>query len=118
MTVENVDARPPLSPAALHILLALAAGDMHGYAIMQEIERQSEGRYRIGPGTLYDSIQRLTRDGLVRELPQSQSEGKRRKRRYRLSVLGRKVLSAEMRRLEAVLRDGRRRLAAAGQGVG
>ncbi len=100
----------PLAPASLHILLALAAEDMHGYAIMQEIERQSEGRYRLGPGTLYDNIQRLSRDGLIREAAAEDETGDRRRRRYRLSASGRKALEAELERLDKVLRDGRARL--------
>ena len=55
----------PLSPAALHILLALAGEDMHGYGIMQEVARQSEGAYKLGPGTLYDNLQRLMDQGMV-----------------------------------------------------
>ena len=100
----------PLSAASLQILLALAAQDMHGYAIMQEAARQSGGRYRLGPGTLYDNLQRMTRHGLVRELRQRARGEDRRRRYYRLSSLGRRVLSAEIERLESVLREGRNRL--------
>ena len=60
----------PLNPATLHILLALAGEDLHGYAIMQEVARQSEGSYRLGPGTLYDNLQRLLGQGLVHERAQ------------------------------------------------
>lgn len=114
MKRDESDVYLPLAPASLHILLALAAEDMHGYAIMQEVARQSGERYKLGPGTLYDNIQRLARDGLIRELPQRAGEGDRRRRYYRLSGLGRKVLAAEIKRLDKVLRDGRRRLAATG----
>jgi len=64
------DASPflPLSPATLHILLALAGEEMHGYGIMQEVARQSEGRYKLGPGTLYDNLQRMLDQGLVQEV--------------------------------------------------
>ena len=55
----------PLSPAALHILLALASEDRHGYGIMREIARQSDGRYKLGPGTLYDNLQKLLDQGIV-----------------------------------------------------
>ena len=55
----------PLSPASLHILLALAGEDMHGYGIMQEVARQSEGAYKLGPGTLYDNLRRLMDQELV-----------------------------------------------------
>jgi len=55
----------PLAPASLHILLALAGEDLRGYGIMQEAVRQSEGRYKLGPGTLYDNIQRMVDRSLV-----------------------------------------------------
>jgi DNA-binding PadR family transcriptional regulator len=92
----------PLAPATLHILLALAAGDLHGYGIMQEVQRQSDGRYRIGPGTLYDNLARLLREGLVLE-----KEQQSRRKYYRLSAAGRRVLAAEIARLETVVRDAR-----------
>ena len=57
----------PLSPATLHILLALAGEDRHGYGIMQAIARQSEGQYKLGPGTLYDNLQKLMNQGMVEE---------------------------------------------------
>lgn len=93
----------PLSPAALHILLALAGEDMHGYGIMQEVARQSDGAYKLGPGTLYDNLQRLMDQGMVTEV----SSDDPRRRIYRLSSLGRKVLSAEILRLESVVREAR-----------
>ena len=61
---ERFDSYLPLSSAALHILLALAGEDLHGYGIMQEIVRQSEGIYKLGPGTLYDNLQKLI-DGRI-----------------------------------------------------
>ena len=100
----------PLSPASLQILLALASNDMHGYAIMQEVARQSDGRYKLGPGTLYDSLHRMTKQGLTREVPKRSDDG-RGPRHYRLSAMGRKVLGAELDRLDSVLREGRLRLA-------
>src|SRR5712672_630715 len=98
----------PLSPATLHILLSLAGEDLHGYGIMQEIARQSEGRYKLGPGTLYDNLQRLLDEGLVQETGKSGDSPRR--RYYRLNSQGRAVLSAEIARLETVVRDGRLRL--------
>jgi DNA-binding PadR family transcriptional regulator len=100
---DNLSSFVPLSPAALHILLALAGEDMHGYGIMQEVTRQSEGVYKLGPGTLYDNLQRLMDQGMVTEIS---SDGPRR-RTYRLSPLGRKVLSTEISRLEGVVREAR-----------
>jgi DNA-binding PadR family transcriptional regulator len=58
---EDLTAFLPLSPASLHILLSLAGEDRHGYGIMQEIARQSDGQYKMGPGTLYDNLQKMTR---------------------------------------------------------
>ena len=58
----------PLAPATLHILLSLAGEPMHGYGIMREVLRQSAGRYSLGPGTLYDNLQRLIRQGMVEEV--------------------------------------------------
>jgi DNA-binding PadR family transcriptional regulator len=55
---DAIDTLLPLSPPTLHILLALTSGDMHGYAIMQDVLRQSEGRYKLWPGTLYDNLQK------------------------------------------------------------
>lgn len=93
----------PLSPAALHILLALAGEEMHGYGIMQEVARQSEGRYKLGPGTLYDNLQRLMDQAMVQEV----SCDDPRRRTYKLSSQGRKLLSAEISRLEGVVREAR-----------
>ncbi|HEY6346825.1 MAG TPA: PadR family transcriptional regulator [Bryobacteraceae bacterium] len=97
----------PLSPATLHILLALTAGDMHGYAIMQDVLRQSEGLYKLGPGTLYDNLQKLVRQGMVKELGAKTDDEDSRRRYYRLTALGSSVLAAEISRLESVVRDAR-----------
>ena len=66
---NDLDRFLPLSPAILHILLALAGEDRHGYGIILEIKRQSEGRYKLGPGTLYDNLQKLRDQGMVEEVP-------------------------------------------------
>ena len=100
----------PLSPATLHILLSLTAGDMHGYAIMQDISRQSEGLYKLGPGTLYDNLQKLVRQGMVKELGAKAGDEDSRRRYYRLTSLGSGVLSAEISRLEGVVRDAKLQL--------
>jgi len=99
---HDVDRFLPLAPATLHILLALAAEDLHGYGIMQEVARQSDGRYKLGPGTLYDNLQRLLKQGLVEEVG-----GHSRRRYYRLTGLGKGVLSAEIVRLDGVVREAR-----------
>jgi DNA-binding PadR family transcriptional regulator len=99
----------PLSPAILHILLALASEDRHGYGIMQEVARQSEGQYRLGPGTLYDNLQKLLDHALVKEAA-GRSANDPRRRYYRLTSFGRRVLLADLARLEKVLIKARLRL--------
>ena len=104
---QNFEHFVPLSPAALHILLSLAGEERHGYGIMQEIARQSEGRYKLGPGTLYDNIQRLMKDRLVEELENSLTGAESRRRYYRLTKLGRQVLLTEITRLEGAIREAK-----------
>ncbi|HXE07060.1 MAG TPA: PadR family transcriptional regulator [Acidobacteriaceae bacterium] len=102
----------PLSPATLHVLLALAGGDLHGYGIMLEVARHSGGQYKIGPGTLYDNLKKLLAAGLVEELPAEDEDHPRGRRTYRLTRLGNSVLAAETERLTGVLRHARRSLRA------
>src|SRR5437899_5516706 len=89
---EDLSPFLPLNPATLHILLALAGEDRHGYGILKEIARQSLGQYKIGPGTLYDNLGKLLDAGLVTESAGEAGTDSRR-RYYRLTGLGRKVLS-------------------------
>jgi DNA-binding PadR family transcriptional regulator len=107
---ELADKSLPLAPAALHILLSLAAGDLHGYAIMQEVARQSGGAYKIAPGTLYDNLQKLIRRAWVEELGGRRGDDDPRRRYYRLTEAGRGVLRAETARLAEVVREARLRL--------
>jgi DNA-binding PadR family transcriptional regulator len=100
----------PLSPATLHILLSLAGEDLHGYAIMQEIDRQSEGKYKLGPGTLYDNLQKLIQRRWVQELGRRPADDDPRRRYYRLTSLGSGVLASETARLAGVVREARLRL--------
>lgn len=100
----------PLAPATLHILLSLAGEDLHGYGIMQEISRQSEGQYKIGPGTLYDNLQKLIQRKWVEELGHRPGDDDPRRRYYRLTGTGRDVLAAETARLSDVVREARSRL--------
>jgi DNA-binding PadR family transcriptional regulator len=97
----------PLSPAALHILVALAGEDRHGYGIMREVARQSDGRYKLGPGTLYDNLQKLLDQGIVEERSPRSSGDDPRRRYYRLSRFGRGLLATEIARLEGVVREAR-----------
>ena len=91
----------PLTPAVFHILLALADGEKHGYAIMQDVEAQTRGGMKMGPGTLYGSIKRMLAAGLIEETgerPDPELDDERR-RYYRLTGLGQRVVSAESERL-------------------
>ncbi len=101
----------PLSPASLHILLALVTEEMHGYRIMQEISQHSQGQYKIGPGTLYDNLQKLMSQSLVEEAKKGGKDEDSRRRYYRLTKLGRGVLAAEVGRLEDVIRAAKAQLA-------
>src|ERR1700743_3357960 len=105
----NEDLTPflPLSPASLHILLSLAGEDRHGYGIMQEIARQSDGQYKMGPGTLYDNLQKMTRQGTVETVESPTGSEDPRRRYYRLTDFGRRLLSVEVTRLESVVREAR-----------
>lgn len=101
----------PLTPAVFHILLALADQERHGYGIMQEIARRTEGKVVLGPGTLYGTIKRLLAGGLIDESgerPDPEIDDERR-RYYRLTALGRRVASEEARRLAQLVRISRRK---------
>ena len=101
----------PLTPAVFHILLALAEGERHGYAIMRDVARQSGGRMRLGPGTLYGSLRRLLEDGLIEETesrPDPALDDERR-RYYRLTLEGRRVAGVEAARLDDLARAARER---------
>jgi|SRR5580700_1810711 DNA-binding PadR family transcriptional regulator len=107
---EDISEFVPLSTATLHILLSLAGEDRHGYAIMQEVARQSEGQYKLGPGTLYDNLQKLIDRRLVQAVGGRSDDEDPRRRYYRISSLGKAVLSAEVERLEGVVREAKMRL--------
>jgi DNA-binding PadR family transcriptional regulator len=97
--------RRQLPSASLHILLALLDGEKHGYAIMRDVERLSDGAVKMGPGTLYGTIGRLLDDGLIEEVPgPGEAEpGAERRRYYRLTQDGTRAASEELRRLETLL---------------
>lgn len=107
---EDLSPFLPLSPATLHILLALAGEDRHGYGIMQEVARQSDGQYKLGPGTLYDNLQKLMNQTMVEEAPSPSANDDPRRRYYRLTCFGRAVLTADVTRLEGVVRQARSHL--------
>jgi DNA-binding PadR family transcriptional regulator len=97
---------PALSPQVFHILLALADGPAHGYAIMQSVEGETGGALRLGPGTLYGAIRRLRKDGLIEEIA---GGGDASRRSYRLTVAGRRILKSEARRLSLLVESARAR---------
>ena len=101
----DVEAFLPLPTAAFHILLALTAGDCHGYGIIQDVEARTKGALRLSPGTLYRTIQRLLEQGLIEE-PRKPSRAPEdpRRRYYRITPLGTAVARAETRRLAELLR--------------
>jgi len=99
----------PLAPAVLQILLALSGEDLHGYGIMQEVRRQTEERYPIGPGTLYDNLQRLTRQGLVSEVADPPAGADPRRKYYRLTADGTALLAGEIKRLEGIVQEAKMR---------
>jgi DNA-binding PadR family transcriptional regulator len=101
----------PLPSAAFQIMLALAEGDLHGYAIMRQVEGQTEGRLRLGPGTLYGSIQALIEGKLIEEVdrPEDTEVRSERRRYYRLTVAGRKLARSEAEKMAVFLRVARAR---------
>ena len=103
----------PLTPAGLHVLIALLDGPLHGYRIMQRILDHTDGRLRIGPGTLYRTIQRLVDDQLIEESssrPRTDQDDPRR-RYYGLTKRGQRILEEEAVRLRRLVRlAGNKRL--------
>jgi DNA-binding PadR family transcriptional regulator len=96
----------PLTPAVFHILLALADGEKHGYAIMKQVDKDGGGFLRMGPGTLYGSLQRMAAAGFVKELEQADDE---RRRYYCLTGTGQRALDGELARLRQALTAARRK---------
>jgi len=108
VTSSDADTLLPLPPATFHILVALAEGERHGYAIMQEVAARTGGDLRLSPGTLYRSIQRMLEQGLISELTGKPAKGDDERRRYyRLTPFGRDVAQAETRRLAQMLKLAR-----------
>jgi DNA-binding PadR family transcriptional regulator len=101
----------PLTAVVLHILLALHDGERHGYAIAQEIEEATGGQMRTGPGTLYGSIQRMLAASLIEDAPRRKraADEDERRRYYRMTPFGHRVLALELQRLADVVRVARRK---------
>jgi DNA-binding PadR family transcriptional regulator len=99
----------PLPSAAFQILLSLVGEDLHGYGIMRRIADQTDGRMRLGPGTLYSSIRTLLEEKLIEEvgLREDARLGHERRRYYRLTSVGRKLARSEAQRLADLLRVAR-----------
>jgi len=112
------DAFLPLKPAHFHILLAASNGPVHGYGIRREVDEQTGGTIVLAAGTLYETIQRLQRDGLMEEAsaPEAAEAAPSRWRFYETTPLGKRVLTAEVKRLEGDVAAARSRLPALGQG--
>jgi DNA-binding PadR family transcriptional regulator len=104
---EDFNELLPLSPPVLHILLALAGEDRHGYGIMQEIVRQSAGQYKLWPATLYENLQKLLEQGIVEEISPRIPGDDSRRIYYKLTGLGRGLLSTEIARLERVFLEAK-----------
>ena len=110
----------PLPVSQLHILMALAAGDKHGYGIMREVEGFTDGAVKMGPGTLYGAVKRMLAAGLIvesDERPDPELDDERR-RYYRLTELGGRALDAEVARMENLARAARVRRATAARRPG
>lgn len=102
---------PPLTPAVLHILLALATRARHGYGIMKQVKTDSRGKVNMGPGTLYGSIGRMIKAGLIRESDKKLDPAMDDQRRiyYQLTVQGQEALAAELARYQDVVAVARQR---------
>ena len=100
----------PLSPAAFSILLALKDGEKHGYLILREVAERTQGQVRLLPGTLYNLLKRMLEDGWIEELDERPDPAldDERRRYYRLSGLGERVLNQEALRLESLVQIARR----------
>ena len=108
-TVSSPKSSPSLTPAAFHIMLVLAGGENHGYAIMREVAEHTNGKMRLGPGSLYGTIKRMLEDGWIEETderPDPEMDDERR-RYYRLTSVGRKLVKAEAERLEQLVNVAR-----------
>jgi DNA-binding PadR family transcriptional regulator len=102
---------PPLTPAVFHVLLALADGERHGYAIMQDVAESTGGRIKMGPGTLYGTIKRLLEARMIEESDQRPDPDldDERRRYYRLTALGQRAARAEALRYAEMAEVARRR---------
>lgn len=111
MTDPDPSSLLPLPQAQFHVLVALTEGENHGYAIMQAVEKSSDGLVRMGPATLYGTLRRLVEQGLAEEsIHRPVPDDDHRRRYYRLTSLGRRVCGAEAERLAKLVRMTRSNL--------
>jgi DNA-binding PadR family transcriptional regulator len=96
-----------LTPAVFHVLLALAGGERHGYGILKDVLEHTAGEVRLGPGTLYGTLQRLMESGWVAEAPARGRQADERRRYYRITTAGRRALEGEVDRLDTLLHAAR-----------
>ena len=110
--LRNVDSPLPLKPKVLHILLAVADGPRHGYSVMQEVLQRTDGRVRLWPAGLYGLLRELEKLDLIVESDKrpAADEDDERRRYFALTPLGKRVLDAEVQRLEAIVSHARRAL--------
>ena len=110
-TSNDAESFGPLTPAMFHVLLALAGDDLHGYAILKEVELRTGGKVRLSTGTLYGIIKRLLADGLIveRRVRPAEEQDDERRRYYRLTPQGRQVAAAEAERMDEILSIARSR---------
>ena len=103
-------ANTPLTPAVLHILLALSTEERHGYGIMKQVKSESQGKVKIGPGTLYGSLGRMIEAGLIRESDKKRDPEMDDERRvyYKITSLGQYALAAELERYREVVAVAKR----------
>ncbi len=101
----------PLTPAVFYVLFSLADGEKHGYAIMQETKSLSSGKFQMGPGTLYSTLQRLLDLSLITEVdgPAASTDRDSRRRYYRLKGCGKLLLEAELARMDSAVRLAQRK---------
>ena len=113
-TSDELDAVLPLTPTVYHVLVSLAQGPRHGYAIAREVEELTEGRIVMGPGTLYGSLQRMEQQRLIEEASNPGDEGSHshRRRYHRITALGSAALRVESERLFRAVRLAQQRLGA------
>lgn len=108
---ETINPNQPLTPAVFHILMALADGEKHGYSIMKDVEKQTGGKIKLGPGTLYGSIKRMLAANMIEESderPDPAMDDERR-RYYRMSGVGQTILNMECQRLDQAVKTARQK---------